>query len=66
MNRPIGTIKKWIAKNRKENSPDYIKKNATKGSLKMQENYALKRQEAYDLAKFDLRFYKEIIMKKNC
>lgn len=51
MNRPIGTIKRWLAPYKLKASSEVIKANALKGSLKMQENYALKRVEAYNKAK---------------
>lgn len=51
MNRPVGTIKRWLAPYQLKASSELIKANALKGSLKMQENYALKREEAYNKAK---------------
>ncbi len=51
MNRPVGTIKRWLAPYQLKASSEIIKANALKGSLKMQENYALKRVEAYNKAK---------------
>lgn len=50
MNRPIGTIKRWLAPYKLKASSEVIKANALKASLKMQENYALKRKKAYDKA----------------
>lgn len=50
MNRPIGTIKRWLAPYKLKASSEVIKANAFKASLKMQENYALKRKKAYDKA----------------
>lgn len=50
MNRPIGTIKRWLAPYKLKASSEVIKEIALKASLKMQENYALKRTEAYNKA----------------
>lgn len=50
MNRPVGTIKRWLAPYSLKASSDFVKANALKASLKMQENYALKRKDAYDRA----------------
>ena len=50
MNRPVGTIKRWLAPYRLEKNTEARNAGALKGSLKMQENYALKRKEAYDNA----------------
>lgn len=51
MNRPVGTIKRWLAPYGLKASSEVIKAKALKASLKMQENYALKRSEAYNKAK---------------
>lgn len=51
MNRPVGTIKRWLAPYGLKASSEVIKANALKASLKMQENCALKRNEAYNKAK---------------
>jgi len=51
MNRPIGTIKRWLAPYQLKSSSEVMKANALKASLKMQENYALKRVKAYNKAK---------------
>ncbi len=59
MNRPVGTIKRWLAPYQLKASSEVIKANALKASLKMQENYALKRKKVYEktllTAKEDLK-----------
>lgn len=50
MNRPVGTIKRWLAPYQLEKDIEAINKGRLKGSLKMQENYALKRKIAYEEA----------------
>lgn len=51
MKRPIGTIKRWLAPYQLGKDIEAINKGRLKGSLKMQENYALKRVESYNKAK---------------
>lgn len=49
MNRPVATIKRWLAPY-KEKASEAQKKSSEKGRLKMMENFALKRKLAYDTA----------------
>lgn len=51
MNRPVGTIKRWLAPYRLKNSSENVKNNALKASLVMQEKYAKKRNNAYEDAR---------------
>lgn len=54
INKSESTVKRWLLPYGLKVSSENQKANALKGSLKMQENYALKRKEAYEAAKINV------------
>lgn len=51
VNRSTSTVKRWLAPYELRVSSKIKKENCLKGSLKMQENYAFKRKNAYEINK---------------
>lgn len=54
INKSESTVKRWLLPYGLKVSSENQKANALKGSLKMQENYARKRKEAYEAAKLNV------------